>query len=216
LLGFFSRGFGHCSFSFLLLAVIHGFGARARGFGPGYCFLRVIFFVSADPALGVPCAPIRLAIQFLRCLVWSPESCCSYAKTLAPGRLTSHVSFLLFAGSRVDSSARLVLALIFVFLSRFSNCAHPGHAGLRPQALCLAPGASTTGFGLLRHSSRFCCQIKILFVCEFLQVKSVLFLSHLIKRLEDSWFKLFFRDDFLNAPTRCSVKSCQDINRFSI
>jgi hypothetical protein len=56
------------------------------------------------------------------------------AKTLAPGRLPSHGSFLLFTGSRADSSARLVLALIFVFLSHFSNHARPGHTGLRPQS----------------------------------------------------------------------------------
>jgi hypothetical protein len=54
------------------------------------------------------------------------------AKTLMPGRLPSRGSFLLFTGSRADSLARLVLALIFVFLSRFSNCASPGHAGLHP------------------------------------------------------------------------------------
>jgi hypothetical protein len=34
----------------------------------------------------------------------------------------------------------------------------------------------------------------------------VLLLSYRIKKLEDSWFKLLFRSDFLNTPTRYSVK----------
>jgi hypothetical protein len=34
----------------------------------------------------------------------------------------------------------------------------------------------------------------------------VVFSSHWIKRLEDSWFKLLSCGDFSNAPTKCSVK----------
>jgi hypothetical protein len=34
----------------------------------------------------------------------------------------------------------------------------------------------------------------------------VIFLSHQIERLEDSWFKSLSHGEFLNAPTRCSVK----------
>jgi hypothetical protein len=49
------------------------------------------------------------------------------------------------------------------------------------------------------------------FPFEFLCVdgcreKLVSFLSHRIKRLEGSWFKLLSCSDFSNAPTRCSVK----------
>jgi hypothetical protein len=89
----------------------------------------------------VPCFALHLA----RLLSFGSLSPCTWrldavvqlrdrAKTLAPGWLPSHGSFLLFTGSRADSSARLVLALIFVFLSRFSNHARPGHVGLRPQS----------------------------------------------------------------------------------
>jgi hypothetical protein len=139
LLGFFSRGFGHCSFSFLLLTVIHEFGAHARGFGPGYCFLRVIFLSQQIPRWGCLVRGPGLRFNFFAawCGVQSPA-------VPAPRRLPSHVLFLLFAGSRADCSARLVLALIFIFLSYFLNCAAQATLVCAPRALCLAPGAITT------------------------------------------------------------------------
>jgi hypothetical protein len=45
------------------------------------------------------------------------------------------------------------------------------------------------------HLSGNCCREILVYL-----------LSHQIKRFEDSWFKSFFRGDFSNAPTRCSVK----------
>jgi hypothetical protein len=48
---------------------------------------------------------------------------------------------------------------------------------------------------------------KFLRLCEqVLGEIPVLFLTHRIKRLEDSWFNLFSRDDFSNTSIRCSVK----------
>jgi hypothetical protein len=75
-----------------------------------------------------------------------------------------------FAGSRSGPSAQLVLALIlFSFLKLWSP--RP-RCSASPRAFCLASGASTTdGFGFIRHSSRFCLQIKISIVCGLLQVK---------------------------------------------
>jgi hypothetical protein len=64
--------------------------------------------------------------------------------------------------------------------------------------------------GALAVSSGLTHQVLILLqvlVCGLLQdLVLVIFLSHQIKRLEDSWFKSFFRGDFSSTPTRCLVK----------
>jgi hypothetical protein len=44
------------------------------------------------------------------------------------------------------------------------------------------------------------------FCMDCCKKKSILLLSHRIKRIEDSWFKLFFYGDFSNALISCSVK----------
>jgi hypothetical protein len=52
--------------------------------------------------------------------------------------------------------------------------------------------------------------IDSIFICDtcglLQELIPVILLSHWIKRLEDSWFKLLSHGDFLNTPTRCSVK----------
>jgi hypothetical protein len=54
----------------------------------------------------------------------------------------------------------------------------------------------------------WCIGLSICFVLSRNCYREILvyLLSHRIKRLEDSWFKLFFHGDFLNTSTRCSVK----------
>jgi hypothetical protein len=75
-----------------------------------------------------------------------------------------------------------------------------------PIALCLMPGASTTGFGFFQDSSRFYRQIKISFVCGLLQAEANHVLELPDKKLEVLWFEFLSCGGFPNASTRCSVK----------
>jgi hypothetical protein len=92
---------------------------------------------------------------------------------------------------------------------------------LRSGAVQASPTAQSRCLNLTSQSTRACvvqsdvhaciCSVprsalSFLIECELLQDEASLFLNRRIKRLNDSWFKLFFRDDFPNASTRCSVK----------
>jgi hypothetical protein len=111
-----------------------------------------------------------------------------------------------------------------VFLRRSPDVILPWSVSAAPGLVIPAPRSLPTVVGASGHW--FCCSYArclsrsvvnsaCVYVLQnsprssviwFAAGKANLFLSHRIKRLEDSWFKLFSLGGFLNVSTRCSVK----------
>jgi hypothetical protein len=120
------------------------------------------------------------------------------------------------SGARFSSSS--------VFLCRLPSIILPWSASTALGPVVPAPRSPPTVLGASGHwfccsctrcLSRFVVNSACVYVLQnsprssmiwFVAGKAGLFLSHRIKRLEDSWFKLFSLGGFLNTPTSCSVK----------